>query len=61
MKISQSLGVFEHIRETEYTPTVDELKYWYSGTNAGIDPNNPYKLRGMSVSVIKMKPANGEK
>lgn len=27
-----------------YQPTKEEAFYWYSGTSAGIDPDNPYAL-----------------
>ena len=28
-----------------YKPTKEELYYYYSGTHAGINPNNPYAKR----------------
>jgi len=56
VKIKQDLGTFRHTKEVEYTPTVQELNYWYSGTNSGIDPNNPYATKGgVTVSTIKME------
>jgi len=55
MKIKQDLGTFRHIKEIEYNPTPAELNYWYSGTHAGIDPNNPYAKRGMRVERIKFE------
>lgn len=27
-----------------YKPDVKEMYFWYSGTNAGIDPCNPYSI-----------------
>lgn len=54
MKITKNLGTFKHIEEQEYTPTAEELYWYYSGTNAGLDPDNPYRKRyGMSFKTIK--------
>jgi hypothetical protein len=43
--------LFQEVVEFDYTPTTAELYYWYSGTHAGIDRNNPYARRyGMTVT-----------
>ena len=48
-----------HTEITEYEPTTAELHYWYSGTHAGPDPNNPYAPRhSMRLTKTKMRRTN---
>jgi hypothetical protein len=55
MKITKNLGTFKHIEEQEYTPTPEEIYWYYTGTHAGLNPDNPYaKKYGMSFKKIKM-------
>lgn len=50
MLIKENHGLHEKVVSYEYNPTSEELLYWYSGTNAGVDPKNPY-ARKHSLSV----------
>ena len=53
--INQNL--YREVTEYDYTPTPAELHYWYSGTHAGTDPDNPYApLKGMTVTKVKYVP-----
>lgn len=45
--VTKTPGVM--IEEIQYEPTAAELYWWYSGTNAGPDPKNPYAPRRSSV------------
>lgn len=66
MKIVKDLGIFRHTEEYEYTPTIDELYWYYSGTHAGYTRDNPYsKKYGMSVTkhrytLVPTKPQSGK-
>lgn len=56
MKIKKDLRLFRHTEEYDYTPTVEEMFWWYSGTNAGFTKDNPYAPKyGVSVTRIKVK------
>lgn len=55
MKIVTSHGSYEMTTERDYTPTPTELHYWYGGTHAGLDPNNPYAPKRMNVTKTRFK------
>lgn len=41
-----STKLYRKVEEVHhYRPTADEIKYWYSGTHAGLDPDNVYAPR----------------
>lgn len=55
MRIVKDLGVFRQTEEYEYTPTLAELFYYYSGTNAGYTRDNPYAPKhGATVTKRKL-------
>jgi hypothetical protein len=51
MIINKDLGLFKHTESYEYTPSYEELYFWYSGTHAGYTRDNPYhRTHGMTVT-----------
>lgn len=54
MRITKDLGLFRHTEEYEYTPTIEEMFYYYSGTHAGFTRDNPYN-RKLSVTKYRHK------
>lgn len=61
MKITKHLGTFDHYKEVEYTPTPEELLYYYSGTSGSLDPDNLYSEKKTKMSKIIFKPAKENK
>lgn len=54
MIIKKDLGLYRHTQEYEYTPTIEEMYFYYSGTHAGYTRDNPYaKKYGMTVTKTK--------
>ena len=54
MKIVENKGTYQMVIEYDYTPTIQELLYYYSGTHSGINPNNPYgRNYGKSAKKIR--------
>jgi len=66
MQIVENLGSFTKLIEYEYTPTAEELMYWYGGTSGVVNPNNIYAPKRAGVTRVKYFPhepktnANGE-
>lgn len=48
-------AIYEHTTVEEYTPSKDELYWWYGGTHAGLDPKNPYALRKTRITETTMR------
>lgn len=42
--------ILEATTVEEYTPEPAELYFYYSGTHAGLNPNNPYSRKRSRVS-----------
>lgn len=42
MRLVTDNGLYRSITVQDYEPTPAEMHYYYSGTHAGPDPNNPY-------------------
>lgn len=54
MKITEHQGLWEKTVEYNYTPTIEELYYYYSGTYGSYNRNNPYAKRyGMTVTKTR--------
>lgn len=49
MIIKKDLGLYRHTEEYEYTPSIEEMYFYYSGTHAGYTRDNPY-YKGSSGS-----------
>lgn len=46
---------FIKITEREYTPSSEEMKFYYSGTHAGLNPDNPYNIKKSGMTRIQYK------
>lgn len=57
MKIVENRGVFVKTVEYDYKPTSAELWFYYSGTHAGPNRDNPYNIyRNSYVTTTRYTP-----
>lgn len=63
MKLRSIEPGYVRIEEREYTPTREELYWYYSGTSGGPNPDNPYSPKASklkTVSYVKSKDNGGK-
>ena len=53
MIITSRRGPFIEVTEQTYTPSLEEMFWYYAGTHAGLDPNNPYALQRTSMKRVR--------
>jgi len=62
MKITKDLGLFRQTEEYDYTPSLEEMYFYYRGTHTSYNRDNPYAPKyGLTVTkrrLIKVEPSN---